>query len=95
MNAIQLEMNLDNKTEEECFKDLQDKRVDALCDSMGKVRRKLFAENTEMRKICAELKRENEDIKKLLAELKNEKVEWEYKKGDYLFNVREHKEVAC
>lgn len=70
------------------------KKLDEIHESMGKVRRKLFAEMGEVKRICLELKYENENLQSKLREVTNEKMEWVYSKGDRLFDVKERKE-AC
>lgn len=85
----QLELNLDDMTTQE-FKMKQIQRdLEKLNDSMGKVRRKLFSELGEVKRLYAEMKKENDDLRSSLRELKNEKIEWEYSNFDagYLFAV--------
>lgn len=94
MTAVQMEFNIDNKTDTELQLSLMQKQIDAACESMGKVRRKLFSQMTELKKEMAEIKLENEALKLKLGELTNEKAEWVYNKEGYLFDVREHQE-AC
>ncbi|MEN6512242.1 MAG: hypothetical protein ABFD00_10500 [Chloroherpetonaceae bacterium] len=83
--VIQLEFNLENKTNEEIQLSILQKQVDQMNDSMGKVRRKLFSELGEVKKICSELQQENYDLKNLIKELKNEKTSWLYKTEGRLF----------
>lgn len=86
---MQLEFNLENKSESDVKLDQMQKQIDTAVESMGKVRRKLFSEMGELKKIMAELKVENETLKTQVRELKNEKIEWQYQKTDCLFDVRE------
>ena len=71
MNAIQLEFPLQEneleKTEIDPFSSMQAKINEAI-ESMGKVRKKLFAKMTEIEKMCLELKDENTLLKSLLGE---------------------------
>ena len=85
--AIQLELNIENKTPEEIRLSLMQKQIDQMGESMGKVRRKLFAEMGEMKKLYLEVQRENEELKSLLRSLKNEKTEWIYSQNGFLFDV--------
>lgn len=82
MNAIELEFNFQNKTDEEMTLFLMQKQIDAMQESVNKVRKKLFSEIGEIKRLCADLKLENEKLKIML---KIEKNSWEYKKEDYLF----------
>ncbi len=92
--AIQLEFNIENKSSEEMQLSLMQKQIDQMGESMGKVRRKLFSEMSEMKKLYVELQKENENLKQMLKELKNEKTEWTYGEGGCLFDVREHREAV-
>lgn len=89
---VQLELNIENKTSEEMQLAIMQKQIDQMCESMGKVRRKLFSELGEMKKVCSELQKENEELKSVLKELKNEKTktEWIYGQNGCLFDVREY-----
>lgn len=97
MSAIQYELNMENQSEIDVkFSNIQ-KQVDAACASMDKVRRKLFAENGEMKKLHQKLIIEIDDLREQLRRLQdeNKKVEWVYGEGDSLFNVRESKQISC
>ena len=91
---VQLEFNIENNTPEEVRLLIMQKQIDAMSESMGKVRRKLFSEMGELKKLYAELQRENQDLKTILKELKNERTEWAYGENGCLFDVREYK-IAC
>jgi hypothetical protein len=88
MTATQLELNLQSDSEDLKFCLVQN-QIDAINDSMGKVRRKLFSELGEIKKMFFELKKENEFLKAEVKSLKNETTEWNYGTGDCLFDVRE------
>lgn len=87
--SVQLEFNIEGKSSEEMQLSLMQKQIDEMSDSVGKVRRKLFAELGEMKKLYAELQKENQELKNMLKEIKNEKTEWTYEKEGCLFDVRE------
>lgn len=84
MSAIQLEFNLDDADEYDIRLSCMQRQIDAIGESMGKVRRKLFAELGEVKKVCFMLQQENESLKGML---KSEKVEWKYSVNDKLFEV--------
>lgn len=89
MNEIQLELNVENRSESEIKLDMMQKQIEAIADSTGKVRRKLFAEMTEIKKACLALRLENQDLKDKLRSSSNEKVEWLYAKDEHLFILKE------
>lgn len=93
MGGIQLEFNIDNKSPEEVRLSQMHSQIAMMEESMGKVRRKLFSEMSEMKKLYADLKKENEELKTMLKELKNEKTEWAYGENGRLFDVREYREA--
>ena len=76
MTGTQLEFNIDNETPENVRFSHMQKQIDAIAESAGKVRRKLFAELALLKKDCASLKDENSELKKEIRLLKNEKTEW-------------------
>jgi regulator of replication initiation timing len=94
MTNIQLEFNINNVSDNEMKLSIMQKQIDQMSESTGKVRRKLFSEIGEMKKLYNELKMENQELKMKLREINNEKTEWVYATGDYLFDVRERAE-AC
>lgn len=91
---IQLEFNFDNKTPEEMTLYMMQKQIDKLCGSMEKVRKKLFAEQGEMKKLCVALQQENEELKSTVRELKHGKTQWTYGQNGCLFDVSKHQEIA-
>jgi hypothetical protein len=64
---MQLYLNLDNLTEEEHYLATMQRQIDELVESMGKVRRKMFAELGEVKKICSDLKEENAHLRQVLG----------------------------
>jgi len=94
MSTIQLEFNIKNESDDELKFSLMQKQISDMHESMGKVRRKLFSEMGEVKKLYEELKDENEKLRMKLKEMNNEKTEWVYTTEDRLFDVRERQE-AC
>ncbi|RPJ71736.1 MAG: hypothetical protein EHM20_14390 [Alphaproteobacteria bacterium] len=85
---IQLELNFQEKTFEQMTFDSMQKQLDAMQESMHKVRKKLFGEVGEIKKICSALLSENEILRYKLNNLCQEKTEWFYKTEDSLFEER-------
>jgi hypothetical protein len=83
MQAVQLEFNLKDENEPDIRIAILQKQIDAMNESLGKVRRRLFSEMDEIRTLCFRLHAENEDLKTLLKE--NKKTEWLYLQDDCLF----------
>lgn len=88
--SVQLEFNLDNKSPEEVKEAIMQKQIDEACESMDKVRRKLFAELGQLKKEWAQLKQENEELKKDMGVLKNQKIEWTYGQNGLLFGIKDY-----
>lgn len=88
MEPVQLELNLDNLNPDQLAIFHLKKQMEALTDSMGKVRRKLFAEIGRISKHCAELERHNAEISGQLMRLANEKPRYEYHQGEFLFTMQ-------
>lgn len=92
---IQLEFNLDEKSSDQMHIFHMQKQIDEMGESMGKVRRRLFSELGEMKKLFANLQRENDELKNMIKELKNEdQTEWAYCQNGYLFDVKEYSRAA-
>lgn len=64
---MQLYLNLDNVSEQEHHLAMMQRQIDELVESMGKVRRKMFAELGEVKRICADLKEENAHLRQALG----------------------------
>ena len=95
---IQLEFNFENKTPEEMTLQMMQKQIDKMCLSVEKVRKKLFAELGEVKKLCVILQQENEELKSIVKEVRHGKTEWVYGKDrqeGLLFDVRKYQEAAC
>ncbi len=88
MNELQLEFNLTDASDSDVKLSYMQKQIDAMSESMGKVRRKMFADLGEMKKQLLEMKAENELLRTQLREYTSEKTEWQYGKDDYLFQVK-------
>jgi hypothetical protein len=84
MIEVQLELNIQNAPESDVRLALMQKQIDGIHDSMGKVRRRIFAEVSEMKKLYVSLQQENEMLKNELALLKDQKTEWLYCQDGFL-----------
>lgn len=91
---IQLEFNFDNKTPEEMTLYIMQQQIDKLCVTTEKVRKKLFSELGEMKKVCAALQEENEQLKSTIQEIRHGKTQWTYRQNGYLFDVSKHQEAV-
>ena len=89
MSTIQLEFNLDNLNDSDLRFFQMQQQIDVIHQSSGKVRRKLFTEMGELKKICLDLQFENESLKKSLRELKDQKMKWSYYQANCLFQPSE------
>lgn len=85
---IQLELNLEDKTSDEMKIYLMQKKIDEFCDSMGKVRRKVFAELGDVKKICVEIQKENLALKETLRKMSGQTDEWVYLQNGWLFDLK-------
>lgn len=93
MNSIQLEFNLSNESDSEIRMGYIEKHLAEIQISMEKVRKRLFAEVGELKKICSSLQNENQELKKTIQGMKVEEAqtEWVYLQGDRLFDVPEYR----
>lgn len=80
MQAIQLSFDIIQP-------DPYQEQLDAMHESMGKMRRSLFAQLGELKKQYFNLKTENEDLREQLKQLTQEKTNWQYGQGNCLFDV--------
>jgi len=80
---VQLKLNLDNLDKTDLRIREMEERFNALSDSMGKVRRRMFQELGEVKKMVAFLQAENSELKAAIRQ----KLEYEYLKDDYLVRV--------
>lgn len=68
---------------------LLNKKLDETIESLGKVRRKLFAEVGLLKTQIALLQKDNESLQSQIAELRGDKIEFEYRKSDgFLFEMK-------
>lgn len=74
MNAIQLEFDLKSELDSDKKLDFMQKQIDELIESMGKVRKKLFSEMSEMKKVFNQIIIENQELKNSIEEMKNVNV---------------------
>ena len=88
MDATQLELNLQDLSPEQMKMHQMQAQIDAACDSMGKVRRKLFAEWGEAKKEIQALRQENAELRQKLAP-QSPKVDWVYGHGEHLFALHQ------
>jgi L-lactate utilization protein LutB len=91
---IQLELNFQQKTAEEMTLCLMQKQINEMSESMGKVRRKMFAELGEVKKMYATLIKEHADLQSSISTMLNQKTEWLYQSGDSLFEISDKKQAA-
>jgi hypothetical protein len=69
MNPVQLELNFNGVSNEAMEMIYMQKQVNELHMSVNKIRRKLFAENGELKKSLAEIQLENLHLKEQVREL--------------------------
>jgi hypothetical protein len=91
MSDFQLEFNITNDPEAEFKLACMQKQIDDMSVSVGKVRRRMFAELSEVKKLVSLLQIENESLKQMMKADKNEKIEWVYGEGGCLFDIRDYK----
>ncbi len=87
MCEIQLELNIENNSLIDSRLHELQLQIDAINASMSKVRKKLFAQVSELQKTCMSLELQNQDLVRKLRELSQEKEEWKYLEGDNLFQL--------
>jgi hypothetical protein len=90
MIPIQLEFNIQDESEDAAKMRFLQKQIDTLNESMGNLRRKLFAQVGQLEKICQVLKLENQELKKTMQCKCNEQIEWEYGQGEHLFLMKQY-----
>ena len=84
MKNIQLEFNLDEKDPQNLELYVIQKQIDSMNESMGKMRRKLFAEMGELKKTIAILQKENAFLRS-----KIDNPEFEYDVEGKLFDIKQ------
>jgi hypothetical protein len=91
MIDTQLELNFDNENDNDRKLSHMQKQIDEMCESMGKVRRKLFSQMGELQKTCAILQQENETLRNMIKEKENR--EWSYLRNDSLFELNNFQRI--
>lgn len=95
MESLQLQLNIDDLSDSELKLQNMQRQIDAACSSMDKVRRKLFAEQGEWKKLVLAMQVENLELKQKLKEISGEKIEWTYQKEGCLFDVQDPLQAFC
>jgi hypothetical protein len=87
MEPIQLTLNLDNLAPDELRYQQMQASLAAMSESMGKVRRKLFGDMSELKNAVAALQLENKQLNEKLRGMNREPTEWLYLHNGSLFDV--------
>jgi hypothetical protein len=87
MSDTQFDLNIDNLSKSEIEFNALKKKVEEIAESAGKVRKKLFAEVSELKKKNKILEDEIEALKLIIDPPK--KAEFEYITDDSLFEIKE------
>lgn len=66
---------------------LLQQQIDAQVEAVRKLRKKLFAELSTLKKSHSELHQENIKLKEIVYELANKKTDWIYRQNGCLFDV--------
>lgn len=85
MDALQLEFPSIGRSQEVLSLACLQAWVESNEVSMGKMRRRLFAEVGELKKENLEMKQELEHLKKKMREITGEQQQWVYKQEEFLF----------
>ena len=85
-DIIQMELNLQEKSLDEMNLFSMQKQIELMHESMHKVRKKLFGELSELKKLYAQIKEENDALKSKINPPKQ--TEWNYQKEGVLFDVK-------
>lgn len=95
MNAIQLEFPIKDETDVEIKINYVQKENALLRESLRKIQKRLFAEVSDLRKLCIMEMQEKEELKSLVRKMINEKAEWLYGEANCLFYERKDKTAKC
>lgn len=96
MKMIQMELNLDNKSDIELKVDELKVELANTKESLRKIQKKLFGEMSLLRKVCLTQQKEIQELRDERQDNKYQKpVTWIYEKGDCLFVEETHQEVCC
>jgi len=90
MGCIQLEFNIDEKITLEKKIEILQKQFSQHELSSNSVRKKLFAENSELKNKCAEMSIQITELKELLLRITNEQINWAYGQEGCLFNAQKY-----
>lgn len=93
MNAIQLEFNFEEREETDERIPFMQLQINAMNESMGKMRRRMFAELSAIKKQVNELENENTSLKEALFQ--DDVTIWDYEKKNCLFDVRKYQGEVC
>ena len=86
MDGLQLDFDFGDQMDVQLSLRMMRAQIDAMQHSADKVRRNLFAQVGELKKICSHLKKENLELKCLIIDGIHGD-DWEYKKGYDLFSL--------
>ncbi len=92
MSDIQLALNIENLSPADLKLVEMQKQLDEKCESMDKVRRKVFAETGELKNQVAVLRMENQELAEKLRALAPTE-QWLYKTNGFLFDIQAAKAV--
>lgn len=82
-----MQLQLDIYSSHSEFSFLQ-QQIDAQSEQIRKMRKKLFAEISSLKKTQHDLNQENKILKNKLYEYTSQKTDWIYGQNDYLFDVQ-------
>ncbi len=88
-DCMQLELNFQENSCQKVPEIPFQQQLNLMNESMGKVRRKLFAEIGEVKKLYANLLAENESLKLQIRQIVSEKTEWVYDRDGFLFDMKD------
>lgn len=96
MSMIQMELNLDNKSDIELKVDELKVELANTKESLRKIQKKLFGEMSLLRKVCLTQQKEIQELRDERQDNKHQKpVTWIYEKGDCLFVEENHQQASC
>jgi len=84
MESLQLEFNFESLSPTDAHLSQMQKQIDLACESMGKVRRKMFAELGSVKSHLDKVIKKNAELEKELMRLRGDKIEWLYCHDEFL-----------